>query len=78
MKKSILDGIKGIGPKKRDLLLENFSSIDEIKQADLKLLSDLVGSSVAKIVKEYLSRGSTFTVMSILIILRLLNSIIVI
>ena len=56
MKKSILDDITGIGPKKRDLLLENFSSIDEIKQADLKLLSDLVGSNTARAVKDYLSK----------------------
>ncbi len=53
MKKSILDDIAGIGPKKRDLLLENFSSIDEIKQADLELLDNLVGSSTARAVKEY-------------------------
>ena len=53
MKKSILDDIAGIGPKKRDLLLENFSSVDEIKQADLELLNDLVGSSAARAVKEY-------------------------
>lgn len=53
MQKSILDDIVGIGPRKRELLLENFSSIAEIKQADLKLLSDLVGSNAAKTVKEF-------------------------
>ncbi len=56
MKKSILDDVVGIGPRKRDLILENFSSIDEIKQADLKQLSDLVGNTAARAVKDYLSK----------------------
>ena len=33
---SELDGIPGIGPTRRKLLLQNFSSVDEIKQADLE------------------------------------------
>ena len=36
MIKSILDDIPGIGPKRRDIIWKNFSSIDELRNSTIK------------------------------------------
>ena len=46
---SELDGIQGIGPKTKELLLKKFRSVSRIKQADLPLLTELIGASKAAI-----------------------------
>ena len=53
--RSILDDVPGIGPKRRDALLAHFSSIDELKGADLATLAEVpgVGRVAAKAVKDF-------------------------
>jgi len=51
--KSDLDRIKGIGPKTKELLLKNFSSVEEIKKATEEELKRLVGSGKTAILKNY-------------------------
>lgn len=46
---SELDNIQGIGPKTKELLLKKFRSVSRIKQADLPLLTELIGASKAAI-----------------------------
>ncbi len=48
MRESILDGIKGIGPKRKKKLLFHFKSISKIREAPLDELSKLVGKKVAQ------------------------------
>ena len=50
---SELDDIKGIGPKTRDELLNGLKSVKKIKEATLDRLSEIIGSSKAKIVYAY-------------------------
>ena len=50
---SELDDIKGIGPKSRDELLNGLKSVKKIKEATLDRLSEIIGSSKAKIVYAY-------------------------
>ena len=45
MTRSILDDVPGIGPKRRDALLAHFSSVDQIKEAELSELSSIPGVS---------------------------------
>ena len=52
---SELDEIKGIGPKTRDLLLQELKSVKRIKEADLQTLTDIVGASKAAIIQDYFS-----------------------
>ena len=52
---SELDEIKGIGPKTRDLLLQELKSVKRIKEADLQILTDIVGASKAAIIQDYFS-----------------------
>ena len=47
---SELDDIKGIGPKTRDELLNGLKSVKKIREADLSVLSEIIGSAKAKIV----------------------------
>jgi len=50
---SILDDIEGIGPVTRNKLLNHFGSVDNIKKASSKELSELVGKNLAeKIIKK--------------------------
>ena len=42
---SILDNIEGIGPKRRNILLEHYSSIDKIKVAEVEEMASLKGMS---------------------------------
>jgi len=53
--RSVLDDVPGIGPKRRDALLARFSSIDELKQADVATLAAIpgVGMVAAKAVVEF-------------------------
>ena len=53
MQRSVLDDIEGIGPTKRDRLLQHFSSIDEIKLADVEILDSLIGYKAAVNVKKF-------------------------
>jgi len=55
MTRSILDDVPGIGPKRRDALLAHFSSVDQIKSADVTELASIpgVGQSAAEAVKSY-------------------------
>ena len=52
---SELDEIKGIGPKTRDLLLQQLKSVKQIKEADLQILTEIVGASKAAIIQDYFS-----------------------
>ena len=54
---SLLDGIPGLGPKKRAALLARFGGIDEIRRAPREELDRLVGTAVAERVRERLSEG---------------------
>lgn len=47
LSESFLDSIPGIGPKRKQILLKNFSSIDELKKTPLGLLESLPGVSKA-------------------------------
>ena len=51
--KSDLDQIKGIGPKTKEALLRNFSSVEEISKASEDELKKLVGPGKTSILKNY-------------------------
>ncbi len=51
--RSILDEIKGIGPKTRNQLLSEFKSIKRIKEAGLNELEKIVGKSKAEIILQF-------------------------
>lgn len=53
--RSILDDVPGIGPKRRDALLAHFSSVDELRSADVGTLAQVpgVGQAAAKAVKDF-------------------------
>ena len=51
---SALDNVKGIGEKRKATLLKHFKSVARIKQATLEELTEVVGESVAKTLKESL------------------------
>jgi excinuclease ABC subunit C len=57
---SILDGIPGIGPRRKKALLKKFGSIEAIKEASLEELSQTKGitPALAQKVKEYLKDSS--------------------
>tara|TARA_Y100000031_G_C7879676_1_gene230124 strand:- start:334 stop:498 length:165 start_codon:yes stop_codon:yes gene_type:complete len=40
---SPLDSIPGIGPKKKEILLQSFGSLIEIRKASVKKISDIPG-----------------------------------
>ena len=56
MSKSALDEIEGIGDKKKELLLKEFSSIEEIRDADIRELTKIKGinEELARKIKENL------------------------
>lgn len=56
--KSSLDDIKGIGPQTKKLLLQEFGSIQRIKQSSIKDLVGLIGQSKTKILQEAIKKGS--------------------
>ena len=51
---SALDGIKGIGEKRKTALLKEFKSVVRIKQATIEELAAVIGEAAAKSVKEAL------------------------
>lgn len=55
MTRSLLDDVPGIGPKRRDALLAHFSSVDQIRTANLEELASIpgVGAAAAGAVKAY-------------------------
>ncbi|HCZ23515.1 MAG TPA: excinuclease ABC subunit C, partial [Acholeplasmataceae bacterium] len=54
-KTSILDDIKGLGEKRKKLLLSHFNSIDAIKEASIEELKSLgIPENVCKTIKEEL------------------------
>ena len=52
---SVLDNIKGIGPTRRNALLQRFGSVEKIKQASLEELMDVPGMTkqAAENIQEY-------------------------
>lgn len=60
MLKSELDEIKGIGPKTKEILLRNFSSVEEIKNSDTEKLEKLIGNSKTSVLKEFFKNPSWF------------------
>ena len=54
IKRSTLDDIYGIGPKRKTMLLKHFGSVESVRKADLDLLATLPGMNrkIAKAVKE--------------------------
>jgi len=52
---SVLDGIPGIGPAKRNALLAHFGSVENIKNADEDELTQVPGitEKIAKVIREY-------------------------
>jgi excinuclease ABC subunit C len=55
MTRSVLDDVPGIGPKRRDALLAHFSSVEQLRRADLSELASIpgVGEAAAGAVKAY-------------------------
>jgi excinuclease UvrABC nuclease subunit len=52
MKASELDGIKGLGPKRREKLLAALGDINAVKEASLERLNDLLPPDVAQAVHD--------------------------
>lgn len=54
MKKSELDNIKGIGPKKKQILLKEFGSVEKIREATIDELVkvDGINEELAKLIKD--------------------------
>ena len=50
---SVLDDIKGIGPKSKKKLLAELRTVQDIKNADLKTLANILGSAKAMIVYQF-------------------------
>ena len=52
---SVLDNISGVGPTRRNALLNHFQTVEAIKKASVKELQEVPGitESVAKSIKEY-------------------------
>ena len=55
VKRSVLDDIKGIGPATRNKLLKEFGSVNNIKQASLEHIAELVGKKLADIILKELN-----------------------
>ncbi|MDY0097908.1 MAG: excinuclease ABC subunit UvrC [Bacteroidales bacterium] len=53
MLKSNLDSIKGIGPRTKEILLKNFESVSDIKNADRKILINLIGPKKTLIIENF-------------------------
>lgn len=61
MTKSVLDDIKGIGPKKRSALLAKFKSVDNIKKAtfeELVLTEGITQANAQEIVKFFIDKNN--------------------
>ncbi len=55
MTRSLLDDVPGIGPKRRDALLAHFSSVDQLREADVAEIASIpgVGPAAAEAVKAF-------------------------
>jgi excinuclease ABC subunit C len=53
MLKSEFDQIKGIGPKTKEILFKNFSSVEDVKKSSPEELEKLLGRSKATVLTEY-------------------------
>jgi excinuclease ABC subunit C len=58
---SVLEEIDGIGPQTIKELLTNFKSVERIKNASLLELTDVIGKSKAKKIKDYFSNDKKST-----------------
>ncbi len=56
---SELDGIKGIGPKTRDELLNELKSVRRIRETDVETLSEIIGRAKAEIVYRHFHKTET-------------------
>ncbi|MEM9157715.1 MAG: excinuclease ABC subunit UvrC [Verrucomicrobiota bacterium] len=56
IKESILDDFSGLGPKRKELLMEKFSDIDKLKHASIEQLQVIegIGPKLAESLKEFL------------------------
>lgn len=52
----ILDNIDGLGEKRKEIIRQHYSSIDELRNATVEELSQLVPSDVAKLIFDKISR----------------------
>ena len=59
MVSSILDNIKGLGPVRKKRLLNTYSSLDEIKNAPLGELKQLLPEEVAINLKNILNKNNS-------------------
>jgi excinuclease ABC subunit C len=48
-----LENIKGIGPGTAKMLLKELKSVKKIQEANMDLISDIIGAAKAKLVKDY-------------------------
>jgi len=48
-----LENIKGIGPETAKMLLKELKSVKKIQEANMELLTDIIGAAKAKMVKDY-------------------------
>lgn len=55
---SVLDEIAGIGPKTKDRLIKEFRTLDKIRTASIKELSELVGKKKAELIIESTKKKS--------------------
>ena len=55
---SVLDDIKGIGPKAKEALLSKFKSVKKIKEASQEQLSEVLGPHKAEILAKYFTEKS--------------------
>lgn len=55
MTRSVLDDVPGIGPKRRDALLAHFSSVDQLRYADVAEIASIpgVGPAAAEAIKAF-------------------------
>jgi len=53
MTRSILDQVKGIGPKTKEILLKNFESVDGIRKSSREELSKLIGDRKANLLSDF-------------------------
>ena len=56
---SVLDTVKGIGPKTKEALLAQFKTVKRIKEASVEEIAAIIGSAKAKAVAEALQTPSS-------------------
>ena len=58
---STLDDIKGVGPKTMDKLRQKLKTVKEIKNADIQILTEILGASKGTLVYKYFHSSDTAT-----------------